>query len=364
MTRLQRRFALLFVPVLVLGVFVFFRLSAFNYFTSIEPRFAGECSSVTGVAGPEDIQIDHGSRRAFISSFDRRAKRRGDAMRGAIFSVNVDDPLDMRAWRDQTGGIPEKFEPSGIYFYQGEGVSRLFVVNSATNAVELFDVSPQGTLMHLETLSERRLTNPKDLVATGPRSFYITNDTSSRHGTLFRWLQYVWELKTGNVLFYNGMAWRSAADSLRIANGINMSPDGKRVYIAETSARSMKVYDRDVDSNLLTLSRTVKIGAAPHNIDVDEKGAVWIGSMPKPLQLWAHIRSAKNIVPSKVFRFADRPSNDSAALDEVRSSDPLQEIYSGPGSSISGSTTAARLGDKILIGAMMEDRYLLCDMAS
>ena len=346
--------SLFFLLIIAAAGYGAYSLNSFNHFDKIEDRFAGSCSPVTGIAGPEDIQIDETARRAFVSSLDRRALQSGEEVRGAVFSVNVDDPLDRSGWRDRTGGIPADFEPLGLHFYEGEGVRRLFVVNGANNGVELFDVTPEGELTHLETFTERRLNSPNDVVAVGPRSFYVSNDLEPGRDSVLGKLHFLGRASSGSVYFFNGIAWRLAAEGLRYANGVNVSPDGSRFYVAETSGGAVRIYDRNQETGTLTLASSVLIDAAPENINVDADGALWIAAMPKPLTLPAHSRDGSNRAPSQIWTYVDSPG---ATVEAA-------EVYTNEGEAISAATSAAHLDGKLLIGALMDERYLLCDLGA
>ena len=271
--------------------FIALRLHAFNHFARVEERFSGACAPVRGVPGPEDVQIDRGAGRVFITSLDRRAAGRGDAVRGAVYAINLFDPLDASGWTDRTGGTPEAFEPLGAHLYEDGAVRRLFVVNAATDGVELFDVSPSGDLTHLETLAERRLTSPNDVVAVGPRAFYVSNDVKAGRDSVMGRVQFLARAGAGEVLYFDGVSWRVAASGLRFANGLATSADGARVYVAETAASSLRIYDRDARTGALSRARDIALPAAPDNISVDETGALWVGGLPKPLAVSAHKRN-------------------------------------------------------------------------
>ena len=346
--------SLFFLLIIAAAGYGAYQLYSFNHFDKIEDRFAGSCSPVTGIAGPEDIQIDTATRRAFVSSLDRRALRSGEAVRGAVFSVNVDDPLDRSGWRDRTGGIPAEFEPHGLHFYEGEGVRRLFVVNGANSAVELFDVTPEGDLTHLETFTERRLTSPNDVVAVGPRSFYVSNDVEPGRNSMLGKLHFLGRAASGSVYYFNGVAWRLAAEGLRYANGVNVSPDGSRFYVAETSGGVVSIYQRDTETGALKDAGGIMLDAAPDNINVDETGILWIAAMPKPLTLPAHNRSEENRAPSQIWSYADSPG---------ATTEPAA-VYTNAGEAISAATSAAHLDGKLLIGALLDERYLLCDLGA
>lgn len=347
------RFSLLAGAVLLLlalgGGTLAFTLLSFNHFKVVEDRFDGRCSPVAGVAGPEDIEPAPSLGRAFVSSLDRRA---GPLARGSIFAVLIDDPLDSENWRDRTAGVPEDFRPLGLNFYDDGDVRRLFVVNEATNSVEIFDVSAAGDLTHLETVSERRLSSPNDVIAAGPRSFYVTNDVEPGRGSLLGKFQFLSRAASGKIYYYDGVSMSVAADGLKFANGIAMNARKTRLYAAETAGQSLRIYDRDPESGALSLASVEPLPAAPDNLNVAWDGSVWIGAQPKPLSVPMVERDPTLRAPSLVIRFVDQEGVAS----------PMTEVFSDKGDAISTATVAAIAGSRLLIGSLLDDKYLICDL--
>lgn len=331
------------------GGMVAFTLLKFNHFRVVEDRFDGTCTPVTGVSGPEDIEASPSSGRAFVSSLDRRA---GPTARGAIYSVLVDDPLDSENWRDRTDGLPEKFHPLGLNYFEEGDIRRLFVVNEATRAIEIYDVAKNGDLLHLESFSERRLTSPNDIVAVGPRSFYVTNDIEAGRRSWLGKFQFLSRSPSGKIYYYDGVAMRVAAEGLRFANGIALNARKTRLYAAETSGQALSIYDRDLKTGVLTLSKIESLPAAPDNINIAWDGALWIGAQPKPLSVPLVIRDRRAISPSLVIRYVDK---EGVAA-------PMTEVFSNKGDAISTASVAAISGSRLLIGALLDDKYLICDL--
>lgn len=336
------------VVVLAVGAGSLFLFKAIDGARTPASTFAGECAPVTGIVGPEDLEIDEVSRRAFISSVDADsddAKR----PRGGIYVFSIDDPLADDAWRDRTGGAPARFRPVGVNYYANGEARRLFVANAADKSVEMYDVAENGDLRHVETFRERRLTSPNDVVATGPRSFYVTNDFDPGRESILGKLQYVFRAPSGRVLYFDGVSWRSAAEGLRFANGVAMQRDGKRLYVAETTAAQVRVFDRDTRTGDLTPAKIVKLPAAPDNLNVDHSGSVWIGARPKTL-LPPYLAGQRSASASLVYRFDDIPEMPSTA----------SEVFRDDGERIAASTVAARLGPMLLIGSPIEKKFLIC----
>lgn len=325
-------------------------LGSFTHFGEVERKFAGSCSPVTGIAGPEDLQIDPATRLAFISSHDRRAAGSGE--RGAIYAISLDDPLDTDGWRDRTKGAPERFEPMGLHLYHDGEVRRLFVVNAATSAVELFDVARNGDLTHMESFSERRLTSPNNVVGVGPRAFYVSNDVEAGRDSLMGRLHFLMRAASGRVMYFDGLSWRIAAEGLRFANGVAVSPDGERLYVAETSSATLRIYARDVATGALDWRRTESMPAAVDNINVDQGGVLWIGAHARPLALTRYRREETGRLPSLVIRYDPTGEGRVGAV----------PVYADDGVEISAASAAARLGSTLLIGALLEKKFLICDL--
>jgi arylesterase/paraoxonase len=290
------------------------------------------------------MALDPARRQIFISSLDRRTKN----ARGAVHLFFLDDPLNADGWRDRTGGAPEAFRPLGMDYYEDADVRRLFVVNEANRAVELFDIGEKGDLIHIETFAERRLTSPNNVAAVGPREFYVTNDVKAGKHTILGLLQFLTRSRAGQILFSDGNVWRVAAEELRFANGVETDAGGKRLYVSETTGRAVRVFERDLETNALTQLDVISLEAAPDNIAVDGAGLVWIAALPKPLAVPRHGADPRRIAPSQIIRigFDGAP----------------RTIYRDDGKEISASTSVVRLGHSLLIGALYDDRFLICEL--
>ena len=318
-------------------------LLSFNQFGAVTREVAGRCAPVAGVAGPEDMAVDRARGLVFVSSLDRRDPE----ARGAIHIFDPADPLAAQGWRDMSNGAPEDFEPLGLDYYEEDGVRRLFVVNDANDAVEIFDVAEDGALTHLDTVTERRLTSPNGVAAVGLDRFYVTNDLKAGRDSIVGSIQFLLRSREGEVLHFDGDDWRVAASDLRFANGVALSADGAGLFVAETAGKAIRVYERDPASGALSESRRIVTPAFPDNLTVDGNGTLWAAGLPKPLTLPGHASRRERLAPSEVMR-----------IDEAG---PVT-VYRDDGSELSAASVAALVGEKLLIGAIFEEKFLLCDL--
>jgi arylesterase/paraoxonase len=343
-----------------LALFVVLAVAAIGYrivtrsgmLRTIVPHHEGACRTVTGIVGGEDVTIDRETMTAYVSADDRRAVAAGAPRRGEIYALDVTRPD--AAPVALTGGAPADFHPHGISLWRGpDGRRRLFAVNhlqSGDHSVVIFDVGADG-LAVAESIAYPDLRSPNDLVAVGPRQFYATNDRYYRDPGLMATLEGYLQLPFASVSYFDGSAGRIVAGGLVFTNGINVTPDGGTVYVAEFLGRSIRVYDRDPASGALAARDTIPLETLPDNIELDEAGLLWIGAHPKIFDLLAHGEDATKRAPSQVLRIDPRTRT-------------VDEVFLDDGTLLSGSSAAAVAGDRMFIGTVFDPRILVCDRPS
>ena len=82
----------------------------------------------------------------------------------------------------------------------------------------------------------------------------------------------------GQIWSFGGSAARVLASDVRIANSIAFSPDGRRMYFADTPEKRIRLYDYDLDSGVLSGERvfaSVEGPGFPDGSTVDADGCLW-----------------------------------------------------------------------------------------
>ncbi len=341
----------LVIVVLAGGWLVYDLLKDAGQFKKIEPHFEGSIQKVEGVVGAEDITVHRPSGLAFISSDDRRA---GWSGKGALYlyDLNAEAPQPV----ELTRGFDQPFHPHGISLYQLDSVTvRLFVVNhrdAATTTVEIFDWA-SDSLSHRQTIAHDRLRFANDLAAVGARSFYVTSDHGNT-SALGRTLEEYLRLARAYVLYYDGSQFTRVAGGIKYANGINLSADGREVYVAATTSGKIHVYDRDLETGTLTERTSLELGTGVDNIELDGEGNLWVGAHPKLLTFVEHAKDAQKPSPSQVLKITLFP-NDTFQF---------QEVFLDDGTRLSGSSVAAVYGNKMLIGTVFDPHFLVCELGA
>jgi arylesterase / paraoxonase len=318
-------------------------------FKTITPHCNCSCAKIEGLPGPEDITVDMKTGMAFISSDDRRATSAGRPLQGAVFGLDLNvegaKPVNLTADFEKT------FHPHGISLYKTEaGETLLFVINHTgdDHFVEIFEFRDQR-LVHRESISHPLMFSPNDLVAVGPRSFYASND----HGSRSEWgrtLEDYLQLSRSYVVYFDGNDMKVAAKGFAYANGINVSPDGKKLYLATTIGRSLHVFARDIPTGKLTREFDISLNTGADNIEIDADGNLYIACHPKLLDFAGHAKDHQKPSPSQVLKIA------------LTGTDPyhIEEIYIDDGNEISASSVAAPFDGGFLVGQVFEDHILRC----
>jgi arylesterase/paraoxonase len=304
-----------------------------------------EIKQINGMIGAEDITIDKSSGYAYISSDDRRSTLAGKPKKGAIYLLNLTQvdpkPLELTADFHE-----DDFHPHGISLYQddADGTKWLFVVNhrNKENTVEVFQCI-DSSLRHVKSISNTHFVSPNDLVAVGKNAFYFTNDHDS-HGGVSRWKDFL-VIGTGQVCFYDGQKTTILAKGIRYANGITVSPDGSKLYVAACTDGSILSFNREPFSAI----GKIKCNTGVDNLEWDSAGNLWVGAHPKMLAFLGHAKDAKKRSPSEILKVSF----------PIGQKELVTRVYQNEGNPLSGSSVAAPYKGKIYLGGVFDDGVLV-----
>lgn len=343
--------AALGLVLVLLAAFVGDLLVRAGEFTTLVPLVEGECRSVPGVPGAEDVVVDRERGVALLASVDRRARSAGGDPAGAIHAYDLTSasaaPVDLTA--GFAAGRP--FQPLGMSLYRARGgAETLFVINRRADgqSIELFALR-DGRLDHRETISTEGVGGLNDLQAVGERSFYATQDHGAQGG-IARLVEDYTRRPWARVLFYDGHEYREAAGGLKYANGIALSGNGRTLFVAATTGKTVRVYDREPGSETLRFRRDVEVPFGPDNLDVGPEGDVWVAGHPKLLTYTRYAAGALPLAPSMVLRIIDPASQ------EAR----VEPVLVDHGALLSSSSVAAVYRNLFVVGSVYDDHVLVC----
>ncbi len=325
--------------------------SAAGLFRDLKPVTVGQCTQVPGVVGPEDHTIDPETGIVYLSGYDRISAIAGMPKPGAIWTYDLNDPAAVPV--NITPDADAGFQPHGISLYIGEdGARRLFVINHGNDkqAVDIFDVV-EGGLEKVTTVTGELLRSPNDLVAVSPEAFYFSNDHRFLESDFMRPFEDFLGLPVTDAVYYDGATFRSVASWIKGANGINISEDGTTLYLSGARGSALHVYERDTSSGDLSFLKTIDLPGLPDNIELLPDGQLLIALHPKALDLLAHFGDPDLDAPSQIVR-VDPESGD------------VETLFLSMGNDLSAASTGAIYQDRLIIGAIIESKFLDCDLSA
>ncbi|XP_061531115.1 serum paraoxonase/arylesterase 2-like [Phycodurus eques] len=305
--------------------------------------------------GSEDITV-FGDGLAFISTGLKYPGVPSSDALGKIFLLNLKEsdmePVELPISRNFD---LETFNPHGISVYTDptNGTVYLFVVNHPhhKSQVELFQFDERGfSLLHLKTFKHKLLHSVNDIVALGVDCFYATNDHYFSDELLKSVVEPLLGQPLTNVVYYSTEMVKVVSEGYYFANGINISPDKRHIYVADLFAHNVHLLERKED-NALASVKSVALGSLCDNIEVDGKtGDLWLGCHPNVLRIFQF--DPKNPPGSEVLR-----------IQNILSEEPVvTQVYADDGHVIMGSSVATIYEGKLLIGSVFH-KALCCDLA-
>ena len=322
-----------------------------GYFRTIENNFDGEILKTIELAGAEDITISKIDSFAIISSTARNKLPNEKQEIGGLYFINLKDknytPIHL------TKNFDKPFAPHGISIFKKGNIYTVAVINHTKEGefIEFFQLKNQK-LTHQRTLKDKLIFSPNDIVLLDENRFYFTNDHQYKKG-LQRLAEDYLGLAISDVVYYDGQNYTKVADGIAYANGINFDKKRDLLFVASPRKFLMKVFQKNKDHSL-TFVEDVDCKTGVDNIEFDSEGNLWIGAHPNLLHFSAYAKGNKKISPSEIIKI-----NYSS-----KGKYSIKQIYLEEGTEMSASTVAATFGNIILVGNVMDNKFLILKRTS
>jgi arylesterase/paraoxonase len=338
------------VLILLFILGVAYILDSGGIFRTINPHFEGKEEVLKSPPGAEDLTIDAQEGYVYLSSADRRNPEKS----GDIFCFTLDDkkpnyhPFAIHQ-------IYPEFRPHGISLLKKYGKTFLFAISHDTYQNYVYRMEINGdSLISIKRFSNELFISPNDLMAIDTATFYVTNDHGIPKGTERTIKDFLLD-KNGYVLLYDNGKANKVSQDMAYANGINLSPDGKYLYVAATAEKTLFVYENTHNGKPLKLLDKWDAGTGLDNIEIDKYGNLIVAAHPQMLKFFQHSTNPKKRSPSQLLKIVYLPDTDYKFLQE--------DLYQNDGSSLSGSSVGLYYEhpngkNDILVGSVFESKIL------
>jgi len=322
----------LFLLVAVIA-FVAHTLVSTGFFRTIKPKLKGNILEKIPLKGAEDITISYIDSIVFISATNRIVYPPKEEEKGGLYLMDLKaktfEPISLTAF------FNKPFAPHGISFFKKDSIYHIMAVNHTIegHSIEVFE------LYHRKN----------DLVMLDENRFYFTNDHGYTKG-LGKLMEEHVGLSLSNVVYFDGVDYKVVAKGIAYANGINFNANRNLLFVASPRKFLVKVYHTNPDYSL-TFIEDIPCGTGVDNIELDEKGNLWIGGHPSLLGFQAYSKGKKAIAPSEVIKINYRGTCDYN----------IEQIYVEDGKEMSGASVAATFGNLIFVGNVMDDEFLVLE---
>ncbi|MHA7129843.1 hypothetical protein [Algoriphagus namhaensis] len=332
---------------IAIAAFVLHIFSSTGFFREISPKNDfGEVYGQIDLPGVEDIALARADSLLILSVDDRAVRLNGGTGQKGIFLIDLRNPGFEPV--DLTADLDFPFFPHGISLYPIDSATyELAVINhvEGEHSVEMFHLAGKS-LTHQKTIRDENFISPNDLVLVSSEKFYYSNDHGYRSGIGVFAENYL-GLKASNVGFFDGEKAKIKAEGIGYANGMQYDAQQKTLYVAAVRSFSVLVYSVDENWNL-SLNEEIEVGTGVDNIELDERGKLWIGAHPNLLQFAAYASGSQPMAPSEVVTLSYQPG-----------ASTVESIYVDTGEELSTSSVAVPWGDYLFIGNVFDSKVLI-----
>ncbi|GAA5983769.1 hypothetical protein JCM10908_005917 [Rhodotorula pacifica] len=236
---------------------------------------------------------------------------------------------------------------------------KLALTQGADSVIEIFETLV-GTdeARYVKTISSPHIRTPNNIAATGPRTFYVSND----HRYKTHWTRQFEIIKaTPSDIIYCDASGATAnclvaAGNVIYPNGIAKGP-GNLIYQASTLAGLVRVWEAQPDHTLKEKD-VIKINRHFDNVHVGHDGAMYATALTHILEFkkgGADAGMSGVRPPVEVYRISN---NTLAHMSGVQYRSEL--IFADDGGTVMGSTSAAPYQDKLLLTGLYTEEIVIC----
>ncbi|GAA5888501.1 hypothetical protein JCM16303_002192 [Sporobolomyces ruberrimus] len=385
----SHRLLLIVLPILSISLAVLQpRISLFGIFRSPSPPLnLDQCRTIKGLEACEDAWIDHEKGLAYLACSTQQVRKNWAPALGSLRATPLPStsPDTLKIYSFHTGlhstielvGLSP--ESQGLWVHGIEGYLHpdgetlsIFVIShrprinrtegadlGADSVIEIFEAQRGKSHAKLvRTVRNDLIVTPNNLVATGPRSFYVSND----HRRKVHWTRNLEMVHSEPSSIVHCDASRPedheddcivAIDGLKYPNGIARVPNSSTLFVASTMTGEITTYEIQADYTLFPLPAKITLNRPIDNIHVSPRtGALYASTFPKMLKFMNAAstggldRTKLNDNPVEIWKIEEEKGEGRFYGHQYKTSlllsDPKNDV-------VSSITTAAPFEDRLLL---------------
>ena len=333
--------------VVLLVFFVVYTFISTGFFRAIEQSSPHAVVARVPIKGAEDIVVDEENHFAIISATNRQTYPPVQPETGNLYYLDLEDPSYTPV--SLSDNLDFTFAPHGIDMMKiNDSTYHILAINHVDkqHSIEHFFLN-KDQLTHVNTYKDSSMVQPNDLVFISPEEFYFTNDHGYTEG-LGKLVEEYGGLAVSNVVHVKQQHYTEAADGIAYANGIAYDKERALLFVASPRHFEVKVYQYEPNGALRYIE-AIPAHTGVDNITLDENGILWIGAHPNLLRFAAYAKGDYAISPSEIVRIDYRKEGEYT----------VESYWVDNGEKMSGATVAVPYMDKLLVGNVMDDHFLI-----
>ncbi|KAF9991873.1 Serum paraoxonase/arylesterase 2 [Entomortierella chlamydospora] len=340
----------------------------------VQPLNTEGCEVVKGLETCEDIHIHHESGLAFTTCGHAESRKSWFPPIGTVNTSAENAFKDIFVIYDVKSGKYEVMDLIGLpadadrvfhgldIYERSPTELTIFAVNHrrSGSVIEVLEYTiGDKAVQYKETIKHDLIITPNDIVALGPRSFYVSNDHRHKTGTM-REIEETLRRPWSNVIFYSPENTFVAFDNVVSANGMAANKDRSLIILSACHGGSVHVL-RPREDHTLEQQDHIKLDFYNDNPSYEpETGDFFIGGHVQPLKMMHDIHTPGKPVagPSKIVKLHKNP------LAETSAAAPrylVSTVLVDNGQLISTGTVAAidRKRGVMLVGTAFSEKGLV-----
>ncbi|KAG0214225.1 Arylesterase-domain-containing protein [Mortierella sp. GBAus27b] len=321
---------------------------------TVVPLNTEGCETVKGLEACEDIHVHQASGIAFTSCGNAEARKGWYPPMAKINATTENAFQDKFVIYDLKSGKYDVMELAGLPAETDRVFHGLDIYERSANEFTIFAVNHRRTgsvievleytvgdkvVQYKETIKHELIKTPNDIIALGPRSFYVSNDHYYSTG-IKRVIEDSLRRPWGNVIYYSPDNVFVAYDGVASANGMTANTDRSTVYVSACFGGALHVL-KPRENHTLVDEDYIKLDFFTDNPSYDpETDSIFLTGHVQPLKMVQGLDTPiKPIVgPSKVVKISKNPQAEKAA---DASKYLVETVLVDDGHLISTGTTAA-----------------------